>query len=93
MWFFILAILSVSPRLVLFILWLVTDYISSAFESSLWPFLGFVFMPWTTLWCAYVYSNGGFGVFSAIILVFCVLVDLGEKEHVRSGNEKEAASA
>jgi hypothetical protein len=48
-----LALLAlISPRLVLFLLWLFSDNLSKAFDSWLIPLLGFFLLPWTTL--AYV---------------------------------------
>ncbi len=42
------------PRLALFLLWLFGgDYLGRAFDHTLWPLLGFVFMPLTTLAFAY----------------------------------------
>ncbi len=82
MWFAIVALLSISPRLVYFILWLVTDYTDRAFDGWFWPFMGFLLMPWTTLWCAYVYNNGDFGTWRYVVLIFCILVDLSCDEQV-----------
>ncbi len=76
MWFPLAWLLGISPRLILFLMWLLSDYLSRAFDSALWPLLGFCFLPWTTLWCAYVYNNGGFGPFTALIAVACVLLDM-----------------
>ena len=76
MWFLIVFLLSISPRLIMFILFLVTDYLGNAFDSVLWPILGFLFMPWTTLWCAYVWNNGEFGTWRIIVLIICGLADL-----------------
>jgi hypothetical protein len=45
-----LALLAlISPRLVLFVLWIFSDVLSRAFSSWVWPLLGFFFLPWTTL--------------------------------------------
>ena len=42
----VLALLAfVGPRVVLFLLWLFTDYLSRAFDSLLIPLLGFLFLP------------------------------------------------
>ena len=38
-----------TPRLILLQMFLFTDHLSKAFEIGLWPFLGFFFLPWTTL--------------------------------------------
>src|SRR5690242_167216 len=46
----ILAVLAlISPRPVLFPLWLVSDVLSRAYDSWIIPFLGFFLLPWTTL--------------------------------------------
>jgi hypothetical protein len=38
--------------------WLLTDWFSRAFETALWPLLGFLFMPYTTLaWMAAMLNN------------------------------------
>jgi hypothetical protein len=46
----LLALLAlISPRLVLFLLWLFSNVLSRAFDSWLIPLLGFFLLPWTTL--------------------------------------------
>ena len=64
----LLALLAlVSPRLAIFVLWLVTDRMRLAFHSGLLAVAGFLFLPWTTLaWAdAYEPTLGvkGFGWF------------------------------
>lgn len=47
-----------APRLALFVLWLVTDRLSIAFDS-LWPGLaGFVLLPYTTVMYVLAYAPG-----------------------------------
>ena len=46
----LLALLAlISPRLVLFLLWIFDDVLSRAYDSWIVPFLGFFLLPWTTL--------------------------------------------
>lgn len=46
----------ISPRFVLFLLWVFGDRLDIAFDSF-WPGLaGFVFLPWTTLGFALAYA-------------------------------------
>ena len=46
----LLALLAlISPRLVLFLLWIFSDVLSRAFDSWFIPLLGFFLLPWTTL--------------------------------------------
>jgi hypothetical protein len=47
-----------------------------AFDSFLWPALGFVLLPWTTLMYLLV-APGGVNGFDAFWLVLAVLLDLG----------------
>ena len=45
-----LALLAlISPRLVLFLLWLFDDSIGRAYDGWIVPVLGFFLLPWTTL--------------------------------------------
>ena len=49
---------------------------SKAFDSVIWPILGFIFLPWTTLAYVLVYSHGIVGL-DWVVLVISLLVDLG----------------
>lgn len=80
MWFAIAFVFGISPRFIMFLIWLLSDYFERAFEGVLLPLLGFIFLPWTTLWCAYAFNNGGFDLFRYIVLIVCVLIDFfGDK--------------
>ena len=66
------------PRVVLVLIWLFSDYLQHAYQTRLWPFLGFLFMPVTTL--AYALAINGDGRLDGIYLVIfvvAVLIDLG----------------
>lgn len=66
------------PRLVLFLMFLTSNYLGRAYETNLWPFLGFFFMPFTTL--AYAWAMNSAGTVSGIhlvVVVIAVLMDLG----------------
>lgn len=66
------------PRLALVLMWLFSDYLGRAFETTVWPVLGFVFMPFTTLAWALAQNEGGgvHGVWIAVVVI-AALVDLG----------------
>ena len=75
---FVLIALAV-PRVLMFFALLLTDWFPRAFETRVWPALGFVFMPYTTL--AYmgamlnnhhVLSGGWLAIF-----IVAVIVDAG----------------
>jgi hypothetical protein len=75
----LLAVLGLfTPRFVLFLLWVFTDYLSRAYASWFWPTLGFFFLPTTTL--AYSIAQNAFkGVrgWGLVLVVLGVLLDLG----------------
>jgi len=68
-----------APRLVLLFLWIFTTLVDRAFSSFVWPLLGIVFLPFTTLFYVLVYSVPDHGpVGAGWILVFLgLLLDLG----------------
>lgn len=68
----------ITPRVVLFILWVLTDYLSRAYGTWFWPTLGFFFMPTTTLGYA-IAQNAFHGVrgWGLLLVVLGVLFDLG----------------
>lgn len=70
------------PRLALFLIWLFGGgYLGLAFEHWVWPLLGFLFLPLTTL--AYAFSHNSLGVFGEVppfgwvLIVLAILADLG----------------
>jgi hypothetical protein len=66
------------PRLVLFIVFLFSDYLGRAYETNYWPFLGFLFMPLTTLAYAWaVNTNGTVTGIYLVVAVIAVILDLG----------------
>lgn len=68
-----------APRVVLVLVWLFSDYIGAAYHTKLWPFLGFFFMPLTTLGYAFAMHQGG-GVLTPIgwaVVIVAAMVDLG----------------
>jgi hypothetical protein len=77
----ILALLAlISPRLVLFILWIFTDNLSDAFDSWIVPLLGFFLLPWATLtYTAFWEWGPGHHVtgFEWLFVILAFLIDLG----------------
>ena len=67
-----------TPRLVLALVFLFSDYLGRAYETNLWPFIGFLFMPMTTLAYAWAINTNTTvsGVYLAVVVV-AVLLDLG----------------
>ena len=48
-----------GPRLALFLWWIFDDRVDLAFDSWIWPLLGLIFLPWTTLAYLVVWSPVG----------------------------------
>ena len=67
-----------TPRIVLFILWLFSDYLARAYETWVWPTLGFFFLPATTLAYAIARNElGGLNGLGVIVVLVGVAVDIG----------------
>jgi hypothetical protein len=67
------------PRLAMVIIFFLTDWFQRAFATALWPLLGFLFMPYTTLaWMLAMLMNDHQvnGVW-IIVIVVAVVLDLG----------------
>jgi hypothetical protein len=51
-----------SSRLALALTWIFTPWVDRAFGSVIWPILGIIFLPWTTLLYVILWNTGGRGV-------------------------------
>lgn len=66
------------PRVLLFIVFLTSNYLGRAYDTNLWPVLGFFFMPLTTLAYAWaVNTNGTVTGIYLVAVVVAVIMDLG----------------
>lgn len=66
------------PRVVIALLVIFGDYIGRAYETTLWPLLGFFFAPFTTLTYAWaINSQGSVSGFPLIVMIIAILLDLG----------------
>jgi hypothetical protein len=67
-----------APRLAIALVVFFSDYIGRAYETTLWPFIGFLFMPLTTLAYAWaINSRGAVAGLHLLVVVVAVLIDLG----------------
>lgn len=75
----ILLLLFLGPRLAMIAMAMFSDYLGRAFgDALLWPLLGWLFLPWTTLAYAWaINSRGEVAGFQMVVLIVAVLVDLG----------------
>jgi hypothetical protein len=66
-----------SARFALFLVWLFTDRLTVAFRSGWEGVLGFIFIPYATLFYALVYAPGkGVDGFGWVIVALGLLLDL-----------------
>jgi hypothetical protein len=66
------------PRFVLVMLWLFTNYLNRAFDAFIWPFLGFVFLPTTTIAYAIAENRyGGADGWGLVIVLLGFSLDIG----------------
>jgi hypothetical protein len=71
-------IAAMFPRLAIVLLVIFSDYIGRAFVNDLWAFLGFLFLPYTTLaYALAMNANQGVDGIYLVILIVAVLADLG----------------
>jgi hypothetical protein len=75
----VLALLAfLGPRVAIFLLWLFTSYMSRAFDTFIWPFLGFLFLPWTTIAFGIAQNElGGLNGVGLLVVALGFLVDIG----------------
>ncbi len=86
-----------SPRLALVLVWLLGgNYLGRAYEHWIWPVLGFVFLPLTTLTFAFAMNSigapGEMTPLGWLLTAVAVLVDVGlvggGHSHYRRGRQR-----
>lgn len=66
------------PRVAIVLIVLFSDYIGAAYKTTIWPFLGFLFMPYTTLAYAWaINSNQSVSGIYLVVVILAVLLDFG----------------
>ena len=68
------------PRLAIILVVIFSDYIGQAYQTILWPLLGFIFLPLTTLTYAFAWHlepEGSVSGIGLVLVVVAVLIDLG----------------
>ena len=67
-----------APRFAILLVVFFSDYIGRAYQTVMWPFLGFLFMPLTTLAYAWaINSRESVAGVHLVVVVIAVLIDLG----------------
>ena len=75
----LMALLAMAfPRVAIILVVIFSDYIGTAYQTTIWPLLGFVFMPVTTLAYAWaMQSSGSVAGLQLVVVVIAVLIDVG----------------
>lgn len=76
---FLVALLAILlPRLTMALLWLFTNWFDRVFPNILWPILGFIFLPLTTLWYSVVQNwfGGQWDIVPIIGMVIAIVIDI-----------------
>jgi len=82
----LLVVLALAtPRFVVILLWLFSNWFRGVFSTSLWPVLGFFFLPTTLLWYTAVqHWFGGQWTFWPIVgLIVALSIDASPASHTR----------
>ena len=76
----LLAVIALAvPRVLMIIAFLMTDWFGRAFETQVWPVLGFLFMPYATLayMAAMLNNNHTLSGGWLVLFVVAIVVDAG----------------
>jgi len=73
-----LLIAALSPRLAVILMWIFTPWVDRAFGPVIWPILGVLFLPITTLLYVILWNTNGRGVhgWEWILVALGVFADL-----------------
>jgi hypothetical protein len=74
----LLILFLIFPRIALAVIFLTSHYLERAYHGLLLPFLGFIFVPLTTLAYAWMVNTGQpIQGINLLVLVVAVVIDLG----------------
>ena len=69
------------PRITLLVLWVFTPYVQQgAFRFWLWPLLGLIFAPFTSLALVWAF-NTEFGILQIVAVIIGVIFDFGSNSN------------
>jgi hypothetical protein len=71
------AVAAVGPRFAIAVWWIFGNKVEVAFDSWVWPLLGLVFAPWTTLAYLIAWQPGGVnGNWEAVLVLLGIALDI-----------------
>jgi len=84
------TLVLLGPRALIVLWWLVDpNRWAVAFSSAIWPILGFLFLPWTTLMWALVWVPSGISGFSWVWIALAFIADIASYSGGAYGNRKQ----
>jgi hypothetical protein len=84
---FFSTLLLFGPRLAVLIWWLIRPgYYALVFRTWIWPLLGLIFLPWTTLMYLIVFGANGIVGFDWVWLGLALIADLASYGGSAYGN-------
>jgi len=90
---FFTVLVFLGPRVAGIIWWLIQParWVSElgAFNSIIWPILGLIFLPWTTLMFVAVAPGGISGIFEWGFLIMALVIDIGAYTGGGFGNKEK----
>lgn len=92
----LIALLALlAPRVVIVLLVIFSDWIGQAYQTTLWPLLGFFLMPYTVLaYALAIHQAGSVTGIYLVLVIIAVLFDLGSLggggQSYRAVNAKKA---
>ena len=89
---FFLLLAGFGPRIALLFVWIFGDRVDRAFGSWVWPLLGLIFLPWTTLMWVIAWSPvvGVSGFWDWLLVAIGVGLDIATYS-ARSARQRYAA--
>ena len=88
---FLTILIFLGPRVAGIVWWIVqpTRWVGLAFNSWIWPVLGLIFLPWTTLMYVAVAPGGVSGIFEWGFLILALVIDIGAYTGGGFGNKEK----
>jgi hypothetical protein len=84
--------MMISPRLGIIFLWAFTNFVQRSFDTWIWPLLGLIFLPWTTLLYILVAAPaGGITFWGWLFVALGLISDIASHMNTYSSRSQAAA--
>ena len=88
---FLTVLIFLGPRVAGLIWWIAqpSRWVGLAFNSWIWPVLGLIFLPWTTIMYVAIAPGGVSGIFEWGFLILALVIDIGAYTGGGFGNKEK----